>query len=253
METLIFVLETEMKQIAAIRLEALSDPSLVKGGPGRAANGNFALTDFKVSVAGKDGKLVPMKLKNPRSTFDQKGLGIAGAIDADTTTSGWAIDPQFGKNHAAAFDFETPYTANGKTKVSVTLSFRNNVGHGMGRPRLSLTSSKEPLDLKGTGISEQFQKALAAPADKRTAEQTALLLRWYRSLDAEWVKLNQQVQSHLAKAPKPAVVKALISSEGLPAVRLHTQGEDFLKETHFLRRAIRARRKVLLPRGICRH
>jgi cytochrome c553 len=35
---------------------------------------------------------------------------------------------------------------------------------------------------------------------------------------------------------KPAPVKALICSEGLPAVRLHTQGGDFLPETHFLRR-----------------
>ena len=31
-------------------------------------------------------------------------------------------------------------------------------------------------------------------------------------------------------------VKALISSEGIPAVRLHTQGGDFLEKTHFLRR-----------------
>jgi Protein of unknown function (DUF1549)/Protein of unknown function (DUF1553)/Planctomycete cytochrome C len=35
---------------------------------------------------------------------------------------------------------------------------------------------------------------------------------------------------------KPVAVKALICSEGLPAVRLHTQGGDFLPETHFLRR-----------------
>ncbi len=35
---------------------------------------------------------------------------------------------------------------------------------------------------------------------------------------------------------KPVPVKALICSEGLPAVRLHTQGGDFLPETHFLRR-----------------
>ena len=31
-------------------------------------------------------------------------------------------------------------------------------------------------------------------------------------------------------------MKALISSEGLPPIRLHTQGGDFLEETHFLHR-----------------
>src|SRR5262249_42367060 len=48
-----------------------------------------------------------------------------------------------------------------------------------------------------------------------------------------------------AKAPKPNVVKALVSSEGLPALRLHTQGDDFLKETHFLRRGDPAQKDAL--------
>jgi hypothetical protein len=38
------------------------------------------------------------------------------------------------------------------------------------------------------------------------------------------------------KAAHAPVVKALVTSEGLPAVRLHTQGDDFFKETHYLRR-----------------
>ena len=45
--------------------------------------------------------------------------------------------------------------------------------------------------------------------------------------------LNQQVQDHAAKRP---VTKALICSEGLPALRLHTQGGDFFPETYFARR-----------------
>jgi hypothetical protein len=36
--------------------------------------------------------------------------------------------------------------------------------------------------------------------------------------------------------PNGAAVKTLISTEGLPALRLHTQGGDFLPTTHFLRR-----------------
>ena len=32
------------------------------------------------------------------------------------------------------------------------------------------------------------------------------------------------------------MVKAMICSEGLPAIRLHTQGGDFLEATHFLKR-----------------
>ena len=47
-ETLTFVVHTEMTNISAVRLEALAHPSLAKGGPGRGANGNFALSDFKL-------------------------------------------------------------------------------------------------------------------------------------------------------------------------------------------------------------
>ena len=38
-----FTAQTTIKGITAVRLEALADPSMVKGGPGRASNGNFDL------------------------------------------------------------------------------------------------------------------------------------------------------------------------------------------------------------------
>ena len=103
-ETLTFTIETELTGINSLRLEALADPSLVKKGPGRATNGNFALTDISVTAGPKGGKAIAVKLKNPRSTFDQKGLGVAGAIDSDKTNTAWAIDPQFGFDHAASFE-----------------------------------------------------------------------------------------------------------------------------------------------------
>ncbi len=62
------------------------------------------------------------------------------------------------------------------------------------------------------------------------------LIQWQQTTDADWWKLKRAELDHAKKAPKPNVVKALIASEGLPAVRLHTQGGDFFNETHFLRR-----------------
>jgi mono/diheme cytochrome c family protein len=64
----------------------------------------------------------------------------------------------------------------------------------------------------------------------------AALVQWEKTTDPEWRKLYCQVEEHQKKAPKPKTVKALISSEGLPAVRLHTQGADFFNDTYFLRR-----------------
>jgi mono/diheme cytochrome c family protein len=249
-ETLVIVLQTDLKDIRALRLEALAHTSLVKNGPGRAANGNFALTDIKVMAAPKEkGKEVEVKLKNPRATFEQKGLGVAGAIDADPVTSGWAIDPQFGRDHAAAFEFEQPVGFEGGTTLGITLKFQNNVGHGIGRPRLALGTGTMNHNLTGSALPESVAKIFNLPAEKLTPEQSAELMKWYRPLDPEWQKLNEAVKEHLRKAPKPATVKALICSEGLPPIRLHSQGEDFFKETFFLRRGDPAQKDGPAPPG----
>ncbi|VTR99844.1 membrane protein : Uncharacterized protein OS=Pirellula staleyi (strain ATCC 27377 / DSM 6068 / ICPB 4128) GN=Psta_3349 PE=4 SV=1: PSCyt1: PSCyt2: PSD1 [Gemmata massiliana] len=237
-ETLTFEVTTTLESIKSLRLEALAHPSFVKSGPGRAANGNFALSDIRVLAEALEQKesqpAVRVKLTSPRATFEQKGLGVANAID-DNVTTAWAVDPQFGKDHAAAFAFEKPVGFSGGTKLTITLAFNNNTGHGIGRPRISLSASEKP-DLIGSATSEIVRTALARSADKRTPEQTAAVLAWYAPQDAEFQKLEKAERDHLATAPKPSKVKTLVSSEGLPAIRLHTQGEDFLKETHFLRR-----------------
>ncbi len=234
-ETLTFVYETTLKGLTGLQIEALADASLVKKGPGRAANGNFALTDLKVTIPGKDGKPQEVKLKNPKSTFDQKGLGVAGVLDTDPVTSAWAIDPQFGKDHAASFEFDAPIGAGEKIAITVVMKFHNNVGHGMGRPRLSFSTDKIPA-LQSPTSPEALRLAIDTPAEKRTPEQKALLLDFFKSQDEGWVALNQKLKDHDKNVPQPKTVKALISTEGLKAVRLHTQGEDVLKETHFLRR-----------------
>ena len=54
-----FTAQTTLKGITAVRIEALADPSMVKGGPGRAANGNFDLTDFRVTAAPLTGRGTP--------------------------------------------------------------------------------------------------------------------------------------------------------------------------------------------------
>jgi len=93
---------------------------------------------------------------------------------------------------------------------------------------------------EGSGPPMPVQLILARlsdkPEEKLSAEERGVLVRWYRTTDPEWRKLNQRVEEHQRKAPSSTASKALICSEGLPPVRLHSQGADFLKETHFLKR-----------------
>ncbi len=53
-DTYTFVAGTDLSGITGIRIEAMADPSMVRGGPGRASNGNFDLTDFRVTAVPTD-------------------------------------------------------------------------------------------------------------------------------------------------------------------------------------------------------
>jgi cytochrome c553 len=57
-----------------------------------------------------------------------------------------------------------------------------------------------------------------------------------RAGDANYRGLWWQSAQDFLTAPHPKTVTALVSSEGIPAVRLHTQGPDFYEQTYFLKR-----------------
>ena len=68
------VAETDLTGITGVRLEVLPDDGLPSKGPGRAADGNFVLTEFEVTAAPKaDPKQAkPVKLQNALADFSQE-------------------------------------------------------------------------------------------------------------------------------------------------------------------------------------
>src|SRR6185295_2123119 len=165
----------------------------------------------------------------------QKGLPIAAAIDADKT-SAWAIDPQFGKDHAAVFVLDKPIES--PQTLTITLRFENNDKHAMGRVRLSVsTDSALSLDGdSGPAMLAEIPALLKVSEDQRTEQQKAKLLAAYRAIDPEWKKLNAAVAEHAKKEPKRDLTKVMVCSEGVPAIRLHTQGADFFEKSYYLKR-----------------
>ncbi|MDB5342291.1 MAG: hypothetical protein JWP89_668 [Schlesneria sp.] len=245
--------ETKLRDIRSIRLEALAHPSLTKSGPGRAGNGNFALSDFAVTIrpigSAADSTAQPVKLTNARATFEQNGLPVAAAID-DNLQSAWAVDPEFGKDHAAVFTATEPFGFENGTVVTISLKFNNNVHHSIGRPRLSLTHKADAPATTGGAWDETILALLLKPFDQLTAEEKQQAYAWYKPQDAGWKQLDEQRTAHLALAPKPALQKVLVATEGLPPVKLHTQAEaEFLKETHFLRRGETNQKEAVASQG----
>ena len=235
-ESLAITTTTSTKHLAAIRLEALTSSELVRNGPGRASNGNFALSNFVLEVrpAGSKNPLKRIELTRPKATFEQKGLPIAAAIDNDPM-SAWAIDPKFGEDHSAIFAIAKPEESVTGWDCKFLLQFNNNTGHGMGRIRLSFSSTEN--DVLRNGVEPAFvTTARKGPTVSLSSAEARDARAIQRTEDPIWKKLGQKLKDIESKRPTSASIKALVSSEGLPAVRLHTQGGDYLAATHFLKR-----------------
>ena len=237
-DTYVIVAHTKLKKINGIRIEALADKSMVRGGPGRASNGNIALTNFQVTAkpTGTKQKPIELKLTNPQATFEQKGLSFKFSIDNDKK-SAWAVDGQIGKNHYGIYETQKSVGYDQGTTLTFILKFENNTGHNIGRPRLAITNSAKPLKVQKQQLPATIVAALNVPQDKRSAKQIASLLTWYRTSDANWNKLNTAVVNHQKQQPKPnKTMRIMLCGEGYKPMRHHTQGADFFKQTFYLTR-----------------
>ncbi|MFP6668567.1 MAG: PSD1 and planctomycete cytochrome C domain-containing protein [Pirellulales bacterium] len=255
-----FVARTNLKGISSVRLEALAHKSFVKGGPGRAENGNFALSDFKLTAApaNGDGDAVEVKLTNARATFQQNqaALSVAGSIDNDPV-SGWAVDPQFGKDHAAAFTLATPVGFVGGSILTFTMHFNNNTNHSIGRPRLAISTQPSPPltgDEKKQLSDAELVKLVrdAGGFDRLEANSRTLIIERYRQNDKKWRELNQAVQTSLNAKPKGEKVKVMVTSEGFKPMSHHADGRGFthfFKDTYFLKRGDTNQKQGVAPQG----
>jgi hypothetical protein len=205
-DTYTVVASTDLKGITAFRLEVLPDKNLPKMGPGR--NGNFVLSEFKVTAATRatphNGQAVA--LQNADADFAQNGWPVAAAIDGDAKT-GWAVDPQYGKPHTAVF--ETKQDTGGDGGSTLTFVLEQNYGsqHTIGRFRISATTSGRPVRVGG--LPDPIAKLLAVPAEQRTQQQKDELAKYYRSIAPELKASRDQLaalQKELAAIKPPTTL-----------------------------------------------
>ena len=229
----IYTIEATVEQqgLTAIRLEVLPDDSLPKKGPGRADNGNFVLTTFRVQASRRAADSIPITigLHQAQASFSQQDWPVAAAIN-DDPRDGWAISPQAGQRHVAVYAFEQPAGFTGGTKLTITLDQNYQGGsHNLGRFRLSVTSAQAPLTLEG--LPRPVAAALAIERSKRVAEEREAIRAYFKTVDPEFLRLNQVAAEHAKKAPKSSGVKAqtVAQTEQPRETRIHIRG-DFLNK-----------------------
>jgi hypothetical protein len=167
-----------MPAVTAIRIEALADPTFPANGPGRGSNGNFVLTEVRVTDAAGQ----PVAIKQAAATFEQQGFPAAGAIDGKTEQfNGWAVLPEVGKDQAIVFEFATPLAGDAPEKeFTVEMQQTFSANHTIGKFRLSATSA--PLSAAGIGLlpPADIVEIIKTEPETRTSEQTAKLAERFR-------------------------------------------------------------------------
>jgi len=199
-DTYTIAVPTDISPVTGIRLEALTDPKLNAMGPGRASNGNFVVSELHVAAASKadPAQKIPVALQNPTADFSQENFPVAAAIDGNPAT-GWAVAPQMGKNHVAVFELAQDINYQGGAMLTLVIDQRYVDGqHSLGKFRLSVTSSKHPINLQGP--PPQIAQVLAIDRAQRTEGQKAVLGTYFRSLDPKWVDMNQDVAASAGDA-----------------------------------------------------
>jgi hypothetical protein len=169
-------LEAPRAEVAAMRIEALTDDALPKRGPGRAPNGNFVLGEVKLSYrppgAQDDRRL---KFSSAESDVAQSGFPAADAIDENPKT-GWAVDVGAGLNadHAAVFYLEAPVAAEPEARWTLRLEQNYGGAHTLGRLRISFGSFAE----EGRTLEERRRDHLERSFARWRAEQEAKAVAW---------------------------------------------------------------------------
>ena len=216
----------------ALRLEALTDPSIQGGGPGRNdRDPNFVLSEIQIDVyTGESREAVRIPIQSAQADFSQSNWPVKNAFDGDQKT-GWAISPQKGQPHVAVFRFGMPFQPKKDQRLKITLI--QNYGNRLvlGRFRISLAKGTEQVL---TPDPQDLGDLARLPENQRTVEQREQLSEAFRR---QWPATADQLsqleglrekRDRLVKSiPRTPVMKELGPSQNRET-RMHLRG-NFLQ------------------------
>jgi Protein of unknown function (DUF1553)/Protein of unknown function (DUF1549)/Planctomycete cytochrome C len=177
---------TPLQGITALRLEALPDPSLPKGGPGRDAYGDFRVTGFEVRVAPAGDAASPgeaVRLDTIKVDDSATPLDAAELLARTGTRATWAInamrDSERMPRHAV-LAAAAPFGFAGGTRLALTIDqLEGTIGQGIGRFRLAVTTAANPLD--GAELAPRLRRIVDLPASQRSTAQSEELAAAFRA------------------------------------------------------------------------
>ena len=186
---------TTLQGITGLRLEALPDSSLPKGGPGRDGYGHFRVTGLHVGIetqakASYDGPVVPplsvpiatIKVDDSAYAFEPMDLLTPGSNSAARKGGSWAINAMREAERAprhAVLAGSVPFGFAGGTTITIRIDqLDGTIGQGIGRFRLAATTA-DPL--AASDLPARLRPVLATLPAERKESQAEELSAFFRS------------------------------------------------------------------------
>jgi len=161
--------QTALKGITAVRIEALTDSSLVRNGPGRAPNGNFGLSKLVLLAGPAEGARTPAEVRLSGASTDyprgaEGDRSVAAALDGDPE-SYWSVQGRWGQPITAVFTPAEPVGFAGGTRLVFRMLFETQwSSHSLGRFRFSCTTVFPPPRADGAqGLTPPERETVPAP------------------------------------------------------------------------------------------
>jgi hypothetical protein len=143
-----------------------------------------------------DQKPRPVALSRATADFSQADFQVQKAI-GNNPASGWAIAPQFGKDHVAVFELKEKLASPGTLTFTLEHKYTGK-DHNIGKFRLAVTDSPPPVQAQG--LPEDLAKAVHTDPAKRTQQQKDLLQNANRARDPRVAELQRAAAEHAVPA-----------------------------------------------------
>ncbi len=181
------VAPTQVTQVSAIRLEALTHESLPNQGPGRddkGDRGNFAMVNFTITAHVPGTQPRPIEVSRVAGDHDFREL----------TTNHWNIAGGVSRPHTAFYLAKQPVDCKDGTRLEFQLEFSDSADwplQNLGRFRLSVASDPAAFDLEQTRFAAMTlmdpwaKLAVAYGVNGRNDEATRYFTRFEEKLAKE--------------------------------------------------------------------
>ncbi len=148
-------------RVAAVRLRVLPHEALPKNGPGLAADGSFALSEFYIDSEG--GRHA---FNDAFADDEQSAYPARAASDGDRRT-GWSLSAN--QAHEAVFVYAQPKTFASR-QIQFIMRHEADAGRGIGHFKIEV-ATETPHDARGAALLA----ALKLPLNARSPEQQTLV------------------------------------------------------------------------------